>query len=125
MNPRYGTSDIIVAKDRNWQDIFNIAHEIGHGYYNSFLTKDVVTVDEITQETFSLMTEYRLIKMLCKEQLLSKFGQTIQNRIYSIAIGMYSLDLYEEGVMCLENISCENILKVRKEINKKFLAILC
>lgn len=119
MNPRYGTSDIIVAKDRNWQDIFNIAHEIGHGYYNSFLTKDVVTVDEITQETFSLMTEYRLIKMLCKEQLLSKFGQTIQNRIYSIAIGMYSLDLYEEGVMCLENISCENILKVRKEINKK------
>lgn len=36
-NPRYGTSDIIVSKNHNWQDVFSIAYEIGHAYYNSFL----------------------------------------------------------------------------------------
>jgi hypothetical protein len=36
LNPRYGTSDVIVQKGLPASGVFLLAHEIGHAYYNSF-----------------------------------------------------------------------------------------
>lgn len=119
MNPRYGTSDIIVSKNHNWQDVFSIAHEIGHAYYNSFMPKGVAEMDELTSEVFSMLTEYRVIKSLFDDNKICLFGKAIKDRIQSVMIGMFSLDLYEKGILDLECITYEEIMRVRKKINRQ------
>lgn len=118
MNPRYGTSDIIVSKNNNWQDVFSMAHEIGHGYYNSFLPKGVTGLDEVTSEVFSMLTEYRLIKTLFNNKM-ETFQNVIKDRIQAVIIGMYSLDLYEKEILGLKEITYEHIMEVRKKINRQ------
>lgn len=115
-NPRFNTSDVLVNKKNSVQDIFDIIHEIGHAYYNSY--RFGCDWDECTSETFGLLSEVRLMKVLLNDAS-GKYNKVIEERLQGIFVGMFSLDLYEKEVLLLDDISLENILEARERANRK------
>lgn len=115
-NSRFNTSDVLVEKKNSVQDIFDIIHEIGHAYYNSYRLG--CDWDEYTSETFGLLTEVRLMKVLLNDAN-GKYNKVIEERLQGIFVGMFSLDLYEKEVLLLDDISLETILDARKKANSK------
>lgn len=120
-NQRFNTSEIIVVQRNVKQDIFDLIHELGHGYYNTYCNKNAI-MDDMTSEIFSLLSEYRLMNILVIQKGNKEYVEAIRYRLQGIIIGMFSLDLYEEEVLKLEEINLENILLARKKVNKSIFS---
>lgn len=59
LNPRYGTSDVIVQKGLPASGVFLLAHEIGHAYYNSYLPRNAEMGNSLFSEICALLTEFQ------------------------------------------------------------------
>ncbi len=117
-NPRYNSSEIIIKLNRNKHDIFNLIHELGHGYYNSH--RNDGNIDDMTSEVFSLLSEIRLMEHFIITNN-NEFYRTIEERIRSIFIGMFSLDVYEKAVLSKDHITVDVVLECRRTMVKNIL----
>ena len=64
LNPRYGTSDVIVQKGLPASGVFLLAHEIGHAYYNSYLPRNAEMGNSLFSEICALLTEFQMMRHL-------------------------------------------------------------
>lgn len=120
-NPRYAMSDIVVGRGESWQNVFSIAHEIGHGFYDSLLPKNEQEMDVLLSEVLSTLTEYQIMKILIKQFSMDAVIETIKYKIQSVFIGMFSLDLYEENVLRLNELNLDNIKQTRRTLVHSFM----
>ncbi len=120
-NPRYGMSDIIVSRKRNWQEVFALAHEIGHAYYYSLIQKGLVEIDELTAEVLSMLTEFQVIRSLERNNCDAKCIEAIQYKLQGVFLGMFSLDIYGENVLRLEEIKFASIKQVRENLVRELM----
>ncbi len=122
-NARYGSSEIILYYNNSGNDLMNLTHEIGHAYYNSFISKgnSEYSLESLLSETLAIMTEFKLIMTIVQtKQVSTGLYELVITRVYGALVSMFSLDLYEEAIMSLDNITIKNILCVRHELIKSF-----
>ena len=107
LNPRYGTSDVIVRKGLPASGVFLLSHEIGHAYYNSYLPRNAEMGNSLFSEICALLTEFQMMRHLefseaaafaidlgfrieCDPELQKKFCDYI-----SLASVNHSLSIFE------------------------------
>ncbi|GBF10977.1 ThiF family adenylyltransferase [Tepidibacillus sp. HK-1] len=121
-NPRYGLSEIIVTYEGSGKDIMDLTHEIGHAYYNSFLNRgnNAKYINSIVSESLAILTEFKLMFILMEQSNLNKsFLNMMIYNLQGTMVGVFSLDLYEEEILKLEDINIENVLEVRNNLIKE------
>lgn len=122
-NPRYGSVNIIATYNGSGKELLELTHEIGHGYYYSYLQKGFGEkyLDMLVSEVLAIMTEFKLISRILEEKTQNvSFLNTIVYRIQGALIGVFSLDIYEEYIFNLDEITMDNILSVRSSLIKEF-----
>lgn len=119
-NPRYGSSDIIIAHKRKWNTVLEMIHEIAHGYYFSQMGGHISEIAPLTSETLSILTEIQLMEVLQKDYPCKEYFLTILYKFHGRFVGMFTLDVYEEEVLKLPEYSLEKIEEIRHNLILSF-----
>lgn len=117
-NPRYGLSDVFVFQEPSIIRIFSLAHEIGHAYYNSFLSQSLGSINEQTAEICALLTEFQLMRQLQRSKDFKQWSSAIRNRLVQIFWGMFFVDIYEEKALSLPEITLPSLLDAQINASK-------
>lgn len=113
LNPRYGTSDVIVQKGLPASGVFLLAHEIGHAYYNSYLPRNAEMGNSLFSEICALLTEFQMMRHLEFSNQASTWRKILLTRLSTIFLGMFFLDIFEESILSATEPDLNHILELK------------
>lgn len=116
-NKRYAATDIIVHYEKSIEGFFQLCHELGHGYYASYFKscESEESASILLSETLACLNEFLAqITLIRKQKLTRDNYKGLLLHLHGCIIGIFSMDLYEESILRLDEISWENILRDRK-----------
>lgn len=120
-NMRYSSTDIIVHYEKSIKGFMQLCHELGHGYYASYFKNSEVeeSVSLLVSETLACLNEFLAqFALIHKGKLTPETYKGLLLYLHSCIIGIFSLDLYEENILRLEEITWDNIIQERRREEK-------
>lgn len=118
LNPRYGTSDVIVQKGLPASGVFLLSHEIGHAYYNSYLPRNAEMGNSLFSEICALLTEFQMMRHL-EFSKASTWRKILLTRLSMIFLGMFFMDIFEESILSSTEPNLDCILELKAAAKEK------
>lgn len=120
-NMRYSSTDIIVHYEKSINGFMQLCHELGHGYYASYFKNSEVeeSASLLVSETLACLNEFLAqFALIHKGKLTPETYKGLLLYLHSCIIGIFSLDLYEENILRLKEITWDNIIQERRREEK-------
>lgn len=117
-NPRYNSVNISIPFSYSWDNAISIAHEIGQGYFYSFISsREKHKLGALVNKTFAFINEF-LFEFTILETGINRKAivDSIVYKLQNVIVRLFSLDLYEQRILNLDEITLENIVEGRNQL---------